>query len=86
MSVDSCHSDIMNILLSSDIKLVVVIMKKYKHKNDKLHDISSLLVQNSINGVFNTNQAIRSKMNVVHVNLANQATKSNFLNNVLVPF
>uniref|UniRef100_A0A8C7SA77 Mesoderm induction early response 1, family member 2 n=1 Tax=Oncorhynchus mykiss TaxID=8022 RepID=A0A8C7SA77_ONCMY len=41
MSVSSCRRVIMNILLSSDIKLVFV--KKYKHKNDRLHDISSLV-------------------------------------------
>ena len=52
MSVDSYRSDIMDILLSFDIKLVIVVMKKYKHKNDRLHDISSLVVQNSITGVF----------------------------------
>ena len=47
MSVYSCRSDIMNILLSSNIKLVVVVMKNYKPQND-----SSLVVQNSITGVF----------------------------------
>ena len=36
MSVDSCRSDIINILLSSDMKLDVVVRKKYKHKNDRL--------------------------------------------------
>ena len=48
MSVDNCRSDNMNIVLSSHIKIVVV-MKNYKHKNDKLHD---QVVQNSITGVF----------------------------------
>jgi hypothetical protein len=45
MSIGRSHSDIMNILLSSDIKLVV--MKKYKHKNNRLHDINRLVVQNN---------------------------------------
>ena len=40
MSADS-PSDVMNILLSSDIKLVVVVMKKNQLKKDRLHDTTA---------------------------------------------
>lgn len=45
--VDSCPSDVMNILSSSDIILVVVIMKNYKHQNDSVHDIGRLALLQS---------------------------------------
>jgi hypothetical protein len=50
MFVDSCRSDVMNIVVWHQTCRVV--MKKYKHKNYRIYDISSLVVQNSITYVF----------------------------------
>ena len=52
MSVDSCLNDIMNVLLLSNIKFVVDVVKKYEHNNNRQHYISTLVVQNNITGVY----------------------------------
>lgn len=64
--VDSCPSDVMNILSSSDIILVVVIMKNYKHQNDSVHDIGRLAVQIAYLLYFNPNKRICLK-NVIRI-------------------